>query len=140
MTVVVVRNGEMASDSRFTADGLITKGTKIFRKNDALIGIAGDVAPALIFVDWYGTNGPAPAEFLSANGDFSALVLSKSGMLEFDKWCKGMKIQGRFYAIGSGSKVALGALHMGASAVVAARIACKLDDGCGLPIVTMRLK
>lgn len=54
MTIIVVRNGEMASDSRFTSDGLITKGTKIFRKNDALIGIAGDVAPALIFVDWYG--------------------------------------------------------------------------------------
>lgn len=130
----------MAADSQFTAGGLRFKGTKIFRKGDVLIGIAGDVEPAMIFVDWYGSPGPAPAELLSANAEISALVLTRSGMFEYDKWCKGLKVQGRFYAIGSGAAVALGALHMGADARTAARIACRLDDGCGLPIVTMSLK
>lgn len=140
MTVIAVRSGEMAADSRFSAEGLIFKGTKIFRKNDALIGIAGDVEPAMIFVEWYGSAGPAPPELLSANAEFSALVLSKAGLFEFDKWCKGLKVQGRFYAIGSGAAVALGALQMGADATVAARVACKFDSNCGLPIITMSLK
>lgn len=140
MTIVVVRNGEMAADSRFSAEGLYFRGQKIFRKNDVLIGIAGDVVPAMLFVDWYGTPGPPPPELLSANADFSALVLSKAGLFEFDKWCKGLKVHGRFYAIGSGAAVALGALQMGANARAAARVACKFDSGCGLPIVTMSLK
>lgn len=140
MTIIAVRNGEMAADSRFTTESLISKGTKIFRKNGCLIGIAGDMAPAMLFVDWYGTAGPAPAELLSANGDFSALVLNKSGIFEFDKWCKGLKVQGRFYAIGSGAPLAFGAFQMGATASEAARVACKLDAYCGLPITTMSLK
>lgn len=141
MTIIVVKNKEMAADSRSTAgDDMHFKTAKMFRKTDCLIGIAGDIAPALLFVDWYGTAGPAPAELLSANGDFSALVLNKSGMFEYDKWCKAMKVHGRFYAIGSGAAAALGALHMGASASEAARIACKLNTGCGLPIITMSLK
>lgn len=142
MTVIAVRNGVMASDSQYESACGYTKsrGQKIFRKDNALIGIAGTVEPAMIFVEWYGTPGPPPPELLSASADFSALVLTKSGMFEFDKWCRGIKVRERFHAIGHGATVALGALHSGMSAAVAARIACKVDPTCGLPIVTMSLK
>ena len=44
-----------------------------------------------------------------------------------------------FMALGSGSKTALGALHMGADAVRAVEIACLADAFTGGAIVTMRL-
>ncbi len=44
-----------------------------------------------------------------------------------------------FMALGSGSKAALGALHMGADAARAVEIACLADAYTGGPIVTMRV-
>lgn len=150
MTVIVVRDGVMAADSRATltseaGGSRVVRCEKIYRKETerdgvVLIGTAGETSPALLFVDWFGTDRPAPTELIDGEADIDILVLTKRGMLSYDKWCRGEKILGRFHAIGSGAKAAFGALHMGASAVQAVKIACKIDPYCAPPIVSKRLK
>lgn len=147
MTTIVVVGNTMAADSRVTieteAGGARTfKCQKIFRKKDGrkdvLIGTAGESAPGLIFVDWFGSGKPRPGELIEGEADFTCLVLYRNGALfEYDRWCRGEKIMEPFYSVGSGAKAALGALH--AMSVKDARracaIACKIDPYSAPPIV-----
>lgn len=140
----------MAADSRVTVSSdaggdRVYRCHKIFEKDTlregkVLIGTAGESSPALLFVDWYGTDQPKPTELLESEADIDIVVLSKRGVFAYDKWCRGEKIIDRFYAIGSGTKAALGALHMGASAIQAVAIACKIDPYSAPPIVSKRLR
>lgn len=153
MTVIAYRDGVIASDSRVTADSE-AGGTRMFkceklyrktikigrRKLPVIIGTAGESAPGLIFVDWYGSDKPPPSQLIDGEADFTCLILRPDGLFEVDKWCRPDKVLSKFYAIGSGAKAALGAMHKGASAIEACEIACKIDPYCALPIVSMRLK
>lgn len=153
MTVVACKDGVMASDSRYTIEseaGGIRMGTctKMYKKRvsvngeeqDVLIGVAGEGFPALVFHDWYGSGSPPPDNLLLGEADFSAIVLTKDGLYEYDKWCRGEKVLDPFHAIGCGAKSALAAMHMGANAKRACEVTCSVDPLCGPPIVTMRLK
>ena len=135
----------MAADSRVTVEteaGGIRhfRCEKLFRKGAAIIGTAGESAPGLVFLDWYGSQKAPPQKLIDGDADFTVLVLTPRGLFEFDKWCRGEKILEKFYAIGSGAKAALGAMHMGADARKAVQIACKVDTLSSTPIVTMRLR
>ena len=141
MTIIAVRNGIMASDSRGTDDQdsyTYTCG-KIFRKGDALIGLAGDDGPGVVFLDWYGSGKPKPELLVTGEADFEALVLTRTGVMRYDKWCRGDAWHGKFFAIGSGAATALGAMHAGATARQAAAIACKVNPFCAGPVVSRRL-
>lgn len=150
MTTIVYRDGIMASDSRSTAESeaggsRVFKCVKMYEKivpgeGRVVIGTAGEGYPALLFVDWYGTGKEPPGTLIDGDADFTCIVLSKRGLWEYDKWCRGEKVIGKFYAIGSGAKAALGALHMGANAAQSVRVACKIDPYSAGPIRTMRLK
>lgn len=149
MTTIVFRAGVLAADSRATytseAGGArVFLCDKLYRRKNCIIGLAGETGPGLVFLDWFG-DGPhaptkePPSQLIDGDGDFAALVLSKSGLYEYDKWCRGEKVRGRFYAIGSGAKAAMGALHMGANARQAVAVACKVDPYSAKPIVSMSL-
>lgn len=150
MTTIVFRAGIMAADSRCTMSSeaggsRVSKCDKLYRKTtsdkeDVIIGLAGESGPGLVFLDWFGTGKDIPASLLEGEGDFTALVLSKKGLFEYDKWCRGERVKGRFYAVGSGAKAALGALYMGANAKAAVKIACKIDPYTAGPVVAMSLK
>ena len=121
---------------------------KLFRKvvtidgeqQEVILATAGESSSGMHFVDWYGSGKEAPIElFTYAEADFTILVLRKDGLWEYDAWCRGMKVEDKFYAVGSGAKAALGAMHMGADAHKAALIACKVDPYCALPVLTMSL-
>lgn len=136
----------MAADSRVTISsdaGGSRVGTceKLFRTKDAIIGTAGESAPGLVFLDWYKSGKKtAPIFLIDGEADFVALVLTKHGLFEFDKWCRGERILDPFHAIGSGAKAAIGAMHMGASAERSVEVACLVDPYTAPPIVTMTLK
>lgn len=151
MTTIVYRDGIMAADSRCTMNteaggSRVSKCEKLYRKTtvdkeDVIIGLAGDSGPGLVFLDWFGTGvKEPPASLIEGDGDFTALVLRRAGLFEYDKWCRGEQVRGRFYAVGSGAKAALGALYMGASAKRAVQIACKIDPYSAGPIVQMSIK
>lgn len=117
----------------------ITSGVKLYRRNGKIIGFAGDVHQAMVFVDWYFDSKQRKPDLANEN-DWHALVASKTGLEEWNHTLRPVPVYDRFYAIGSGAEVAMGAMEAGASAKRAAEIACKRADGCGLPVVTMRLK
>lgn len=141
---VDVARGIMAADSRVTheseASGMIAfTGEKMYRKNDAIIGVAGEGFAALKFVEWLFTGKEPPDLLVLGEADFTAIVLRSGELLEYDKWCIGEKIPENRYAIGSGRKAAMGALEAGASVQRAVEIACKYDPYSGPPVVIMRL-
>ncbi len=149
LTIIAVRDGIMACDSRMTHDSeaggsRFFRCHKMYRKkdingNEVIIGLAGETSPALIFLDWYGTKKKPPAKLIDGDADFWAVVMTKDGLMFYDAWCRGEKVDEPFFAIGSGAKAALGAMHMGASAAEAAEITCRIDPYCAPPVITMQL-
>lgn len=144
MTTIAYRDGILAADSWATfnteAGGSrrhlctklyrkrITEGKKTF---DVVLGTAGESTPALLFVDWYGSGKPIPEMLIHHGGDFSVLILTPKGLFEADMMCRPDLILEPFYAVGSGAKAALAAMHCGKSAIEAVRIAAKLDPYTG---------
>lgn len=110
----------------------VTEGKKSF---DVIIATAGESSPGMVFVDWYGTGKPVPDLFLHLGGDFLCLVLTPSGLFEYDVYCRGELIEEEFYAVGSGSMAALAAMHCGKSAIDAVRVAARIDSFTGGRIV-----
>ena|SRR3974390_3360906 len=153
MTTIAYKNGILAADSRSTTDSeaggsRVFLCEKIFRKSvpvdgkltEVLLATAGESSAGMVFVDWFGSGKESPAElFLTGDADFTVLVLQPDGLYEYDAYCRGTKILDPFYAIGSGAKAAMGAMHAGASAKRAVEIACKIDPFSAAPIVTEKL-
>ena len=153
MTTNVYRDGIMAADSRETieteaggsrlrsCEKLVRKwvGTKRNR-HEVIMGFFGESSPALLFMDWYGTGKPPPQFLADMNADFGVLILSKHGLFEADAYCRPEKVIEKFWACGSGTKAALGAMHAGASARQACAIACRIDPYSAPPITFMSLR
>jgi hypothetical protein len=156
MTTIAYRDGVLAADSQVTAEsaaGGSRKHTciKLFRKMvtvkrktfDVIIATAGETSPGLVFIEWYGSGKPIPDVFLHIGGDFTCLVLTPKGLFEYDVYCQPEEIvlsPYPFYAVGSGTKAAMGAMHCGKSAIEAVRIACKVDPFSSGRIVSMKLE
>lgn len=128
-------------DRKFICEKLYRKKVKRGRKiEEVIVATAGETSPGLVFLDWYGSGKEPPTSLVVGGADFTCLVLTSMGLYEFDAYCRGeLIIEPNFYAIGSGAKAALGALHAGASARRAVEIACQIDPSTGPPVVTMRL-
>ncbi len=153
MTTITYRNGVLAADSRVTVDSEAGGSRnficeKLFRKSipgpdgtaeEVILATAGDSSSGMVFVDWYGSGQPPPELLVTGEADFTVLILKRDGLYEVDAWCRPIKILDEFYAVGSGTKAALGAMHMGASAQRAVEIACRIDPYSAPPIITMRL-
>lgn len=142
MTVVVAsrETGEMAADTQWTVHGAKMRAKKVYRvARGALIGIAGEVASGLLFVRWYERGCPEDA-VPELNEEFGALVLDRNGLFQYDDSCFPMPVYGEFWAIGAGTPYALAAMHLGKSPLEAARVACDLDESCGLPVEVARLR
>lgn len=152
MTTIVYRDGIMAADSRVTVDSE-AGGSRHFRceklyrvetprgKTRAVIGLAGESFPGLVFLKWFRTGADEPPRQLTdIDSDFTALVLTREGLFEYDRWCEPERVLGSFHAIGSGCKAALGAMHAGSNAIVACRIACKIDPFSAPPVTWMSLR
>lgn len=147
MTTVAFRDGIMAADSRYSETSVgATRGPKIFRKKvgkrEALIGIAGDVWAAMLFVDWYGTNNTELYKTLTGMTDdgFSAMIWDKKKLFEANRYCRPTEIDEPYYAIGSGGVHAITAMDCGKSAAQAVQMAMKRDVYSGGRIVTLTLE
>lgn len=152
MTTVAWREGVFAADSRATYESeaggaRVRNCQKVYRKvigvgrrkREVLIAVSGDVSPALIFVEWYGSGKPYPQILADIDSDFTCLVYSKRGLFEYDAYCQAEEVKEKFWAIGSGAKAALGAMHAGADAWRAVNIACKIDPYTAPPVTVHQL-
>lgn len=132
MTIIAANRDMMAADSQAVWEGNKFLCDKIFEVNGDCVGTAGDVGKGHSFISWYGDQSKDRPEL---GDEFAALVLTKSGkILQFDGDCYALELKGRFFAVGSGSGIAMGAMAAGKTPEEAARIACKHAEGCGPPV------
>lgn len=149
MTTIVYRDGVMAADSCITMSDESAgdhKGTcvKLFRLpkiKDSLpaciVGLQGESSPGMAWLEWYKggqEDDDLKSHIRSSGADFTALVLYRHGLFVWDSWLVPERIEDDFYAIGSGTKAAYGALHMGADAVKAVEVACLVDPYTAGPV------
>lgn len=147
MTVIAYTKGILAADTlAVDEDGLALKCTKLFRlKNGTVVGTAGD-ADARAILDILGkasvTKLPSKSNLAKTETDFRGLwafndkdIYRVSVEKNDSGWsAELMPMMGDYFAIGAGGPYALGAMLAGKSAVEACKIACRLDNTCGLPV------
>lgn len=139
MTTIVYRDGVLAADSAVTdRETYVGETIKIWRSPMGVLGgVTGCLGDSAKFRDWFvgGCQGGVP-DF--SDNDSEALLVQPDGSVEWvGKGQKRFAIKSRFYAIGSGFKIALGALHAGASAERALEIACDIDNYTRRPILML---
>ena len=128
MTTVAYRAGVLASDGQSVGDaGTIFSKTaeKIRRMADGrLVGVVGELAHGNAVVAWLekGAQGPQPD-----SKESRVIVVEKLDRLTLYEGTGFIKVKTRFEAWGSGASAALAAMHMGADAIKAVVIACKVD-------------
>lgn len=127
----------MVADSRVTCGDTWYPMTKITRHADELIGFAGQVRDAKIWLKWYvsGKKGPRPkAE------NYGALVLRKDGLYDIGPDGLELLVERGFHGIGSGGGYAQAAFMAGAKALNVVQIACEIDSHSGGDIKVEGLK
>ena len=139
MTTVAFRDGVMACDSKVSGDFLSKIQDKVVKGRGVLVGYCGDLIAA-----WSGAMylaGEVQDRPITTREDDVMFLIYRDGELyladaEFREVpLKPMK----YYAIGSGGQAAMVAMHMGATAGEAIKMAIRVDDGSGGPVKEYRL-
>lgn len=143
MTVIAWDGKAMAADRMRLVDGTPMPACKVFkvRSSDGrqfLVGCAGDSWDATQFLKWMRSQAdkdkPAPSSLY-------ALVIDEKRRI----WLAAEKLIYHevtlpFFAVGSGSNYAIGAMAAGKSARQAVRIAARFDNKCGLGVDVVRFR
>lgn len=145
MTTIVYRNGVMAGDRRAYGGDKTPIGSKkkIHRLADGtLFGVSSNnVGADRLLRRWVEEGCPAVGPDYLKPDSFELLLIRENGEVFFA--CNNLELTGpleaEFYAIGSGSQYALGAMSMGAGPERAAGIAAELDiwSGDGIDALTL---
>jgi 20S proteasome alpha/beta subunit len=137
MTTIAYRDGVLAADTQMTAGGWIRPGRakKLMRLEDGtLLGICGTYATALKAM-----SQAAAGEDVKTVEDDTVVRIAPDGSIDIFQAGASYALEGaEFYAWGSGHSVALGAMHAGASAEEAVRIATLVDNETGGDVVSVR--
>ena len=156
MTTIAIRGDEMAADTQVSDEysGLkMACTTKIERietdAGDAILGMTGSVYGGLLFEKWFTYDDEEwrdefgechLADIVWPEDDFYAVLLSPEGLVVYNLYgVADTPPKNDFYAFGSGSKCALGALEMGATPREAVKAAAKHDLYTGGRVVTLKL-
>ena len=137
MTIIAYRDGVLAADSLSTNQGTkLGAMKKIWRTSKGRIAICGDYGDALKAARWIergmvgsppSSNDPADpgaAIWLPDRGD--PLIVENGTVQDLD--------EAPYHAWGSGARIALGAMHQGASAEEAVEAAIAHCVICGGPV------
>jgi hypothetical protein len=132
VTIIAIRDGIMAVDSMAFQGSYRCGTTKKWRAvpdelGGGFIAGAGDLGSITDAIDRFIGGGPMGD---ITDGSNVAWMKADGTVVSFD--CHGAcHIAADFHAEGAGMCVALGAMHMGATAEQAARAACALNVYCG---------
>lgn len=119
-------------------DYAMATSSKLYEKDGWLLAGAGDHARIHRFFRAF---NPKEFDTITFLGDASCIAISPKGEVftfESDSWYQEKPAE--FHAWGGGFSVALGALHAGASAEEAVRIASLVHTKTGGSVETLRLK
>lgn len=142
MTVIAWDGKTLAADKRSVNNGRPTTVTKIFRSDDMLLAVTGDLVRGLELVRWHqaGGNPATLPEFQKTLADYVPLLqVSRDGVYLYENGPIPFKVEEPFFAMGSGRDCALAALYLGKTAKEAVEVACVLLNGCGNGIDTLEL-
>ena len=146
MTTIVYKDGVLAADSLVTDRGCrMGSAKKIISSRFGLAGAVGHLGLMQAFLNWAATGRPAdgrPVPDKTDDNDFEGLIITPAGQV---LWYGGDMVavdmtQSEYVCLGSGFRVAMGALEMGATAEQAVRVAAKVDTSTGGPIHVLELK
>ena len=136
MTTIVANLKGMAADRFVTYAPSYNGDVKIWSAKGSVWGAAGDCEYCLKFRSWTEGKGKRPQVKDPEDPEgakFEALQLSSKGLFLYINDSPADAVKEPFYAIGSGSGYAIGALSMGASLEQAIEVAAKWDSGTRLP-------
>ena len=139
MTTIAVRDGKMACDSMvgISSDGGGDRAyyhcEKVFDITGELIGGAGETAGISLWYEWYmGGCEDKKLRKRMWEVDFDIVILHADGRIESSDGSGNIEeTHEPFYAVGSGTKCALAAMHCGKSAEEAVEIAKLIDPHTG---------
>jgi 20S proteasome alpha/beta subunit len=143
MTTIAYKDGVLAADRRVTKGDQIVqyKHRKAYKNVEGwLYAGSGTVSDLKRFEAWAETDDGSKTP---PKGDYEGLMVSPEGRVWAVEGGVMWRMTGaKFMAIGSGGPVALGALHAGADAVQAVKIAQLVDSssGGGVDYVTLNSK
>lgn len=139
MTTIAVHGWSMGGDTQ-TTDGTYRKWRRekvIFLPDGSLFGACGDVTAVDLLRQWAADQfeGKRPAK----TSDAGVLLLSRNGdkplVRCLDSSGKPYEVFGGFYAIGTGSAYAMGAMHRKATLIQALETAAEYDAMTSGPFV-----
>mgnify|MGYP000876431079 CR=1 FL=1 len=135
MTTIAVRDGVVAADTAcFHADRHVGAIRKVRRVPGGIVAICGEAQDAARAFEWFESGCPDERPAGLADSISGLFLREDQSVLSFDHKLIFMAIEADFHAYGSGSKVATGAMEMGATAAQAVAIACKYDAYTRHPI------
>ncbi len=129
MTIICVKNGVMAADSYVFCGGIKWQApvTKIFRHPQGLIGLSGEASDCYFVGRWWVSGGQSyPPKLQDGERSVGGLILDYEGVWLIDhrleKW---PTIDSSSVGNGDATSFCEGAMHAGASAEEAVRLAIK---------------
>lgn len=139
MTVVAYKDGVLASDSLIQAGGMRSgSATKIIKTRDGfLAGGAGEMGKMVRFLRWADGDKSEPTEDLE--GFEGILVYPDGRVISYDGTGEPLDIKSEFYALGTGSDIAIGVMEMGGTPQQAVKAAIKWSTGCGGKVQVVKL-
>ena len=140
LTTIAANSRTMAGDTVTLHDDIKGSYRKVYVVQDMVVGIAGCMDSGTLFVQWCERGMNSKSKPRNLADEFTGLILNESGLYEYRNFMVPMKIERECWAIGSGAKAALGAMHMGASPEQAVQIACEIDLVSEGPVFTEELQ
>ena len=138
MTVITIKDGVLACDSGATAYGVhVGTVSKARRLGDgSVVAVSGHMEQASHLLSQMEQDGRAE---IAGDEVCAAWLMPDGGIRVLDGPCpEWAEIEAPFFALGSGSALAYGAMAAGASAERAVEIACDMATDCRGPVRTFK--
>ena len=145
MTTIAGNRRCLAGDSKVTGSKTALYHTdKIFRIRESIVGVAGEVSATTKWLAWFRKGCPEVEDIgLDADDDdddgMYALVLNAEGLFLYVAMTDPDLLHNKFYAVGSGSMVAMAMMGRGFSPAEAVKEASKYDECTGGPVKVLAL-
>ncbi len=141
MTTIAYRDGILAADTAIHGGGCLVGEAeeKIFEHEGSLFGVTGSLRGKSALKKWLADGRSIENLSNFKDDDLEIMEIDPKGNLFFiyDDFLP-VSISAEFHAIGSGYRIALGALDMGATATMAVEICIKRDCYTAGKVISLR--
>lgn len=141
MTTIAYRDGILASDTGIHGGGYFVGETeeKIFEHQGSLFGVTGDLSAIVILKKWLedGRSLEKLPDFKKDNVEIIEINPGGKVFFLYETFLP-IHIDAEYHALGSGDRIAIGALDIGATATMAIEICIKRDCYTAGKVISLR--